>query len=66
MGSGISRSTGDSATPLAVLVITAVRNVALNYIFVKYCGLGVAGVACAMVIAEAVSAVVCFLIIWRR
>ena len=41
---GISRSAGDSVTPMIVLIISAVLNVVLNYVFVKFrprrCGSG--------------------------
>ncbi len=66
LATGISRSTGDSVTPMIVLIISAILNVVLNYVFVKFLHLAVAGVAYATVIAQAVSAVVCVIIVWRR
>lgn len=66
LANGISRSTGDSMTPMIVLIISAILNVILNYIAVKFLGLAVAGVAYATIIAQAMSAVVCVIIVWRR
>ncbi|MDE6998224.1 MAG: MATE family efflux transporter [Oscillospiraceae bacterium] len=66
MVSGIARSTGDSMTPMIVLIISAVLNVVLNYIFVRFLHLAVAGVAYATIIAQVLSAVVCIIIVWRK
>lgn len=63
---GISRSSGDSFTPMTVLIVSATLNVALNYVFVKYVGLGVAGLAIATVIAQALSAALLIAIVWRK
>lgn len=66
LATGISRSTGDSMTPMVVLIISAILNVALNLLFVAVFKMAVAGVAYATVIAQALSAVVCVIIVWRR
>lgn len=66
MASGIARSTGDSMTPMIVLIISAVLNVVLNYIFVRFLRLAVAGVAYATIIAQVLSAVVCIIIVWHK
>ncbi len=56
IGSGILRALGDSKRPLYFLIICSFVNVALDLILVLWLGLGVAGVAIATVISQAVSA----------
>lgn len=57
---GILRGLGDSISALLYLLIATVINIVLDYAFVRYLGLGVAGVALATVIAQFVSAVLSF------
>ena len=59
MLSGILRGLGDSVTALAFLLVSAALNVGLDLLLVK--DMGVAGVALATAIAQAISAVLCFL-----
>ena len=56
----ILRALGDTFTPLLFLILAAVLNVVLDYTLIKYGNMGVAGAAPATVIAQAVSAVLCF------
>lgn len=58
--SAIFRSRGDTRTPLAVLTISGLINVALNLFFVIVLDMDVAGVAIATVISNAVSSVILF------
>ena len=55
-GSAILRSMGDTRRPLYILVIAGVINIILNLFFVLIIKMGVAGVATATVISNAVSA----------
>ncbi len=55
-GAALLRSIGDTKRPLAVLSISGVINVVLNVFFVRVCGLSVAGVGIATVIANIISA----------
>ena len=55
-GSAILRAVGDTKRPLNYLIIAGIINVILNLIFVIVFHMGVAGVALATVISEAVSA----------
>lgn len=55
-GSAILRSMGDTRRPLYILIAAGVVNTVLNLVFVIYFHLGVAGVAIATGIANAVSA----------
>ena len=59
MLSGILRGLGDSVTALGFLLVSAALNVGLDLLFVDK--MGVAGVALATVIAQAISAVLCYL-----
>lgn len=57
---GILRGLGDSVSALVYLLVATVINIILDYIFVAFFGMGVAGVALATVIAQAVSAILSF------
>ena len=61
MLSGILRGLGDSVSALGFLLVAAVLNVVLDIVFVANFGMGVAGVSLATVIAQAVSAVLCYI-----
>lgn len=56
MGAGILRAVGDSKTPLYFLIISSIVNIVLDMVFVIVFEMGVAGVAWATLIAQAVSA----------
>ena len=56
MGSAIMRAVGDSRRPFIYLVVAAITNTALDLLFVIVFKWGVAGVAIATVIAQALSA----------
>ena len=62
----ILRAIGDSFTPLLFLVLSAVLNIFLDYAFILYLHMGVAGAAFATVLSQAVSAVLCFCYMWRK
>ncbi len=55
-GAAILRSMGDTRRPLYILIIAGVVNTMLNLLFVIYLEMGVAGVATATAISNAVSA----------
>ncbi len=57
--SGVLRGLGDSMAALLYLVIASILNIFLDLFFVRSLGMGVAGVALATVIAQAVSALFC-------
>ncbi len=56
MGSAVLRAVGDSKRPLYVLIVTCALNIVLDIILVVKVHMGVAGVAIATVISQAVSA----------
>ena len=60
------RAIGDAYTPLIFLIISAVLNVALDILCVKYMDMGVRGAAVATIVSQAVSAVLCFGYTWKK
>ena len=65
MGSGILRAIGDSKRPFYFLVVSAVTNIVLDLVFVLVFRMGVAGVALATVIAQALSATLVLITLFR-
>lgn len=61
----ILNSVGDSKTPLHAVIGASLINVGLDLIFIVKCRLGVAGAAYATIIAQCVSAMICFAKIYR-
>lgn len=58
--SGVLRGLGDAFSALVYLLVATVLNIVLDLVFVAKMGMGVSGVALATIIAQAVSAVLCF------
>ena len=63
LGAALLRAIGDSITPLIVLLIASVLNIAL---FMTRFSMGIAGAAVATVIAQGVCCIFCFWFILRR
>ena len=61
MLTGILRGLGDSLSALLYLLIATGLNIVLDIVFVRYFHMEVAGVALATIIAQFVSAVLCFI-----
>ncbi len=59
--SGVLRGLGDSLSSLVFLIVATVLNIGLDVWFVAGLRMGVAGVALATILAQAISAVLCFL-----
>ena len=57
---GVLRGLGDAFSALIYLLVATVLNIILDILFVAYFKMGVAGVAWATIIAQAISAVLCF------
>ena len=55
------RAIGDSLTPLIFLVIAALTNVALDYLFILGFGMGVRGAAVATLLSQTLSVVLCLI-----
>ncbi|MBQ9845375.1 MAG: MATE family efflux transporter [Oscillospiraceae bacterium] len=66
MYSAVLRAVGDSKTPLYFLIISAVTNIILDLLLVIQFDMGVAGVAVATLIAQALSCVCCHIYVGRK
>ncbi len=62
MGAGVLRAVGDSKNPLIYLMAACIVNIVLDFVFVCNFGMGIAGVAIATVIAQAVSSA---MVMWK-
>ena len=60
------RALGDSRSPLYFLIISAAINVVLDIAFIVCFGMGVEGCAYATVIAQGISALLCFIFILKK
>ena len=57
---GLLRAIGNSVMPLVFLLISSVLNVGLDLLFITQFNMGIQGAAIATVIAQGVSAILCF------
>ncbi len=60
------KSVGDSKTPLTFLVASSILNCLLDLFFIGYLGFGIACSALTTTIAQAVSALLCFIYIYKK
>lgn len=58
--SGVLRGLGDAFSALVYLLVATVLNIVLDIVFVAYFDMGVSGVAWATILAQGISAVLCF------
>lgn len=65
-GAAILRAAGDTKSPLIYLSVAGVLNIILNYIFVKFLNLNVAGVAIATSVSQTLSAVLVVIALMKR
>lgn len=66
MFAGILRAVGNSWIPLLFLIITCVANIVLDILFVVFFDMGIAGLAFATVLAQAVSGMLCGIYLLRH
>lgn len=66
MLASILRAIGDSFTPLIFLIVSTVLNIILDYTFIKYLDTGVAGAAVATVVSQLVSAILCYIYMYKK
>ena len=64
--SSILRAVGDSRTPFLFLAFSAVLNIFLDLFFILVAGWGCAGAAFATITAQAVSGILCLIVIIRK
>lgn len=62
----VLRAVGDTITPLIFLIISSILNVALDFVFIAKVGMGVEGAAYATIISQIVSAVLCFIYMFKK
>ena len=62
----ILRSIGDSFTPLLFLLVSTVMNIALDLLFIKVFGWGVAGAAGATILTQVLCTIACFVYTFAR
>ena len=55
-GASLLRSLGDAKHPFWYLIVCCFINIILDYVFIAYCHMGIAGASLATVIAQAISA----------
>jgi putative MATE family efflux protein len=63
---GYMRALGDTKTPLYFLIAASVLNIALDLLFIVVLGWGIAAVAAASLISQAVSGIGCIYYAWRK
>lgn len=61
MCAGILRAFGNSKIPLYFLILSAMFNIGLDIVFIKYLHFGVKGAALATVIAQSLAGILCFI-----
>lgn len=66
MLNNMMRSLGDSRTPLYFLICAALTNIVLDYVFIVYFGMGVAGAGIATIISQSLAVVLCLVAIYRH
>jgi len=66
MYASVLRAVGDSKTPLYFLIVAALTNIALDLVFVATFRMGVAGVAWATLISQALSGFLCHLYVGKN
>ena len=64
--SGFMRALGDSKTPLYFLVFTTLMNILLNFIYIYYFKMGIAGSALGTVTAMAISVICCLVFMNKK
>lgn len=66
VASGILRGIGDSRTPLYFLIFSSALNIGLDVFLIVVFKMGTAGAAYATVISQAVAAVLCFVVMYKK
>lgn len=66
IATGIFSALGDSKTPFYFLACSSTANIAMDYAFVKYLQMGVAGVAWATFICQGISCILAMLVVFRH
>lgn len=63
---GILRALGDSKSPFRILIVSTIFNIVGDLFTIKVCGMGVAGAALSTIIAQAISGILCLIVIIKK
>lgn len=66
VAAGILRGIGDSKTPLYFLILSSFLNIFLDMVLIVFIPLGTAGAAYATIISQGISAILCFIYMFRK
>lgn len=66
MISGVLRGMGNSRHPFVFIAIASVINIVLDFVFIKYCGLGVFGAGLATILGQAIAFIYAFIFLYCR
>lgn len=66
IATGIFSALGDSKTPFIFLACSSTANIAMDYVFVKYLQMGVAGVAWATFICQGISCILALIVVFMH
>lgn len=66
IATGIFSALGNSKTPFCLLAVSSTSNIAVDILFVKGFGMGVAGVAWATFLCQGISCILAVILVWRN
>ena len=66
IATGIFSAMGDSRTPFVFLAFSSIANILVDYLFVRFLAMGVAGVAWATFLCQGVSCILAIVVIFKR
>lgn len=64
--SSIFRGMGDSKSPMYFIAVACMFNIALDYLFIGYMGMGAAGAALGTTLSQTISVIISLLVIMKR
>lgn len=63
--SGLFRGLGESRTPLYIAAVSAILNLASNFIFLKFLNMGILGIALGAVVSQCASFILAFILLYK-
>lgn len=66
LAAGILRALGDSKSPFLILIVSTVVNILGDLFTILMCGMGVAGAALSTITAQAISGILCLVVIIKK
>ena len=64
--SNVIRALGDAKTPLVFLIIATLINIGLDFFFILFLNMGVAGAGLATILAQLIASILCLIYIYRK